>query len=263
MKPDYKNWIPKGMLVSLIAGTVLSLALLLVFGVFGVCVSGKLRVVLGVVFGIAFVVCAKYTQWCVYAYRSFSYDGERKLSKQIIDGTAEHITLPEGGVGLDIGCGSGALTIACAKRNPQGKMIGIDRWGKEYASFTLPLCEKNAAAEGVKNALFRRGNAVKLDFPDESFDAVTSNYVYHNITGKDKQQLLLETLRVLKKGGTFAIHDIMSPKGYGDMRAFVKKLKECGYEKVELVDTTDGLFLTKKESRAYMLAHSKLLVGRK
>ena len=91
------------------------------------------------------------------AYRSFSYDGERKLSKQIIDGTAEHITLPEGGVGLDIGCGSGALTIACAKRNPQGKMIGIDRWGKEYASFTLPLCEKNAAAEGVKNALFRRG----------------------------------------------------------------------------------------------------------
>ena len=185
MKPDYKNWIPRGMLFSLIAGTVLSLALLLVFGVFGVCVSGKLRVVLGVVFGIAFVVCAKYTQWCVNAYRSFSYDGERKLSKQIIDGTAEHITLPEGGVGLDIGCGSGALTIACAKRNPQGKMIGIDRWGKEYASFSLPLCEKNAAAEGVKNASFRRGNAVKLDFPDESFDAVTSNYVYHNITGAD------------------------------------------------------------------------------
>ena len=102
-------------------------------------------------------------------------------------------------MGLDIGCGSGALTIACAKRNPQGKMIGIDRWGKEYASFSLPLCEKNAAAEGVENASFQRGNAVKLDFPDESFDAVTSNYVYHNIAGKDKQALLLETLRVLKK----------------------------------------------------------------
>lgn len=52
MKPDYKNWIPKGMLVSLIAGTVLSLALL-VFGIFGIGVGGKLRVVLGVVFGIA------------------------------------------------------------------------------------------------------------------------------------------------------------------------------------------------------------------
>ena len=51
---------------------------------------------------------------------------------------------------------------------------------------------------GVKNASFQRGNAVKLDFPDERFDAVISNYVYHNIAGKDKQQLLLETLRVLK-----------------------------------------------------------------
>lgn len=53
------------MLFSLIAGTVLSLALLLAFGIFGIGVGGKLRVVLGVVFGIAFVVCAKYTQWCV------------------------------------------------------------------------------------------------------------------------------------------------------------------------------------------------------
>ena len=263
MKPDYKNWIPKGMLVSLIAGTVLSFTLLLVFGVFGVCVSGKLRVVLGVVFGIAFVVCAKYTQWCVYAYRVFSYDGERKLSKQIIDGTAEHITLPEGGVGLDIGCGSGALTIACAKRNPQGKMIGIDRWGKEYASFSLPLCEKNAAAEGVKNASFRRGNAVKLDFPDESFDAVTSNYVYHNVMGADMQKLLLESLRVLKKGGVFALNDDMKPKMYGDMEGFAQKLRDMGYEEVRLVDTAQEVFGSHRRAAMMMLGYSRLLVGRK
>ena len=103
MKPDYKNWIPKGMLYSLIAGTVLSFALLLVFGVFGIGVSGKLRIALGMIFGIAFVVCAKYTEWCVHAYRSFSYDGERKLSKQIIEETARYVTLPKGGIGLDVG----------------------------------------------------------------------------------------------------------------------------------------------------------------
>ncbi len=165
MKPDYKNWIPKGMLFSFIAGTVLSLALLLVFGVFGIGVSGKLRIALGMIFGIAFVVCAKYTEWCVYAYRSFSYDGERKLSKQIIEGTAHYVTLPKGGIGLDVGCGSGALTIACAKRNPQGKIIGIDRWGKEYASFSLPLCEKNAAAEGVKNAFVPTRECCEAGFP--------------------------------------------------------------------------------------------------
>ena len=122
MKPDYKNWIPKGMLVSLIAGTVLSFALLLVFGVFGIGVSGKLRIALGVVFGIAFVICAKYTEWCVRAYRSFSYDGERKLSKQIIEGTAHYVTLPEGGIGLDVGCGSGALTHCLRKAQSPGKV---------------------------------------------------------------------------------------------------------------------------------------------
>ena len=98
---------------------------------------------------------------------------------------------------------------------------------------------------------------------DESFDAVTSNYVYHNIAGKDKQALLLETLRVLKKGGTFAIHDLMSPGRYGDMQAFVQKLRDMGYERVELMDTTDGSFMTPKEAKRLMLRGSTLLVGRK
>ena len=263
MKPDYKNWVPKGMLFSSIAVTALPFSLLLIFGIFGIGVSGKLRIGLSITFGAAFLVCGWVAQWCICAYSAFSYAGKRKLSRQIIEGTASHITLPDGGVGLDIGCGSGALTIACAKRNPQGKMVGIDRWGKEYASFSLPLCEKNAAAEGVKNALFRRGNAVKLDFPNESFDAVTSNYVYHNIIREDKQTLLLETLRVLKKGGSFAIHDLMSARRYGDMQAFVQKLKDMGYESVELIDTTNGIFMTRKEAKHLMLHGSTLLVGRK
>ena len=61
--------------------------------------------------------------------------------------------------------------------------------------------------------------------------------------GRNKQELLLETLRVLKKGGTFAIHDLMSERRYGDMQAFVQKLREMGYERVELIDTTTGKFI--------------------
>ena len=263
MKPDYKNWVPRGLLFLLGGITIICLAVSAVFGIAGVATEGGLRIALGVLFGAAFLLFAVLTGIFANMYCAFSYNGKRKISKRVIEGIAQYVTLPDGGRGLDVGCGSGALTIACAKRNPRAQMVGIDRWGKEYASFNLPLCERNAEEEGVQNVSFTRGNAIKLDFPDEMFDAVTSNYVYHNIKGKDKQQLLSETLRVLKKGGTFAIHDIMSPREYGDMRAFVKKLKEIGYEKVELVDTTDGLFLTKKESRTYMLAHSKLLVGRK
>ena len=73
----------------------------------------------------------------------------------------------------------------------------------------------------------------------------------------------LVTLRVLKKGGTFAIHDLMSPGRYGDMQAFVQKLRDMGYERVELIDTTDGSFMTPKEAKRLMLRGSTLLVGRK
>ena len=63
-------------------------------------------------------------------------------------------------------------------------------------------------------------SAKQLDFPDESFDVVISNYVYHNVMGADMQKLLLESLRVLKKGGVFALNDDMKQKMYGDMEGF-------------------------------------------
>ena len=171
--------------------------------------------------------------------------------------------MPDGGKGLDVGCGSGALTIACAKRNPSAEMIGIDRWGKEYASFSKELCESNSKAEGVSNTSFEKGDALRLPYEDETFDAVTSNYVYHNIPSRDRQKILLETLRTLKKGGTFAIHDIMSKSRYGDMQEFVNELYNNGYEVAELINTTDGRFMTKGEATILGLSGSSLLVGKK
>lgn len=185
------------------------------------------------------------------------------MSAQIIDGVASYVKVPEGGKILDVGCGSGALAIAAAKKNPQSEVTGIDRWGKEYASFNKKLCEENAEAEGVANVRFQQGDAAHLDFPNETFDAVTSNYVYHNIPSRDRQAILMETLRVLKKGGTFALHDIFSKAKYGDMDSFVKKLQDEGYEKVELIDTTDGRFMSRWESAWMTLQGSAILAGRK
>ena len=264
MKPDYQNWVPKPMVNGLIAGTAAALVLFVLFGGTGLILHGPARLICGIVFGIGTLVLLFFAVWMGVLYRTFDYDGKRKLAKIIIEGTAAHITLPEGGVGLDVGCGSGALTIACAKRNPQGEMVGCDIWSGAYkAVFSRELCEANAKAEGVSNTSFQFGDATELPFPDESFDAVTSNYVYHNIAGADKQKLLLETLRVLKKGGCFAIHDLMSPARYGDMRAFVRNLKSRGYQEVWLIDTTDGTFMRQKEAAWLGLGGSTLLVGRK
>ena len=260
MKPDYKNWMPKGMACGFLGGTISALVVTLIISCTGLISQGILKTVLTVVFSVLTVFLLGMTVWCWLLYRAFDYNGKRQMSKQIIDGTAAYITTPDGGKILDVGCGSGALSIAVAKRNPKAEVIGIDRWGKEYASFSRHLCEKNAKAEGVSNVSFRQGDAIHLDFADETFDAVTSNYVYHNIPG-NRQEYLFETLRTLKKGGTFAIHDIFSKAKYGDMQSFIKKLEGMGYRKVELIDTTNGKFMKKSEAVWMGLSGSAILTG--
>lgn len=192
MKPNYKNWMPKGMIWSFAAGTAIALVLTLIIGV------GWLKIILLILA----LVLAGITVWTVLMYRAFSYDGKRQMSRQIIDGVAERTA-------------------------------------------------------------FAQGDALKLEFPDGAFDAVTSNYVYHNIPSRDRQAILLETLRVLKKGGTFAIHDIFSKEKYGDMQSFVKRLNDLGYEQAELIPTDNGRFMSPWEAKWMALSGSALLVGKK
>ncbi len=262
-RPDYKNWVPRGMVAVFAALT----ALLTAVNIMLHNEREKLRTAKGramrLMAAAAMVVSSGVTGWCVAARRAFSYDGKRKLAKDVVEGIAEFVNIPEGGKGLDVGCGSGALTIACAKRNPKATMLGVDRWGFEFASYSKELCRRNAEAEGVTNVRFETGDAVQLDFSDETFDVVTSNYVYHNVLTADRQQLLRETLRVLKKGGTFAIHDMMTPSRFGDMNAFVRELREQGYEWVELLRTDNGTFMQPWEASWMMLNGSALLVGKK
>ena len=248
---------PKGMIWSFLGGALGCGAVAIILSLL---LKGTLKTVLVIAFTVLALIFCGLTIWALLMHRAFSYDGKRQMSRQIIEGTAAHVKLPAGGKCLDVGCGSGALAIAVAKRNPRAQVVGIDRWGKEYASFNKQLCENNAKAEGVKNISFQQGDATHLEFSDETFDAVVSNYVYHNISG-ERQQYLLETLRTLKKGGTFALHDIFSKSKYGDMQAFVRQLKDMGYRRVELIDTTDGQFMTKSEAGWMGLSGSALLTG--
>ncbi|MBQ9227954.1 MAG: class I SAM-dependent methyltransferase [Eubacterium sp.] len=257
MKPDYKNWIPKWMLIAYPAGALLLLILMIVFAAV---LSGAAKVIVTIIFALALAACLIAGGWSFFAYNRFSYSGKHKLSKRIVEGVAEYVTVPDGGKCLDVGCGSGALTIAVAKKNPKAELIGCDRWTKEYSDFSKLLCKENARAEGLDNIRFQKGDATALPFEDNTFDAVCSNYVYHNIPSRNRQAILLETLRTLKKGGTFAIHDIFSKNKYGDMEAFMQELYRMGYEKVELIDTTDQL-MSPSEAKMMLLSNSALLYG--
>ncbi len=53
----------------------------------------------------------------------------------------------------------------------------------------------------------------------------------------------------------------MTPQRYGDMRAFAEELKKRGYPKVELIDTTNGMFMGKREAKRLMLKGSTILYG--
>lgn len=67
-------------------------------------------------FLISAVILTAIFLWMARMYRAFSYEGKRKLSKGVVEGLADYVEVPDNGSVLDVGCGSGALSIAVAKR---------------------------------------------------------------------------------------------------------------------------------------------------
>lgn len=76
-----------------------------------------------------------------------------------------HLDFDGQGQLLEVGCGSGALSIRAALTWPDAQITGMDYWGVAYG-YGQAMCEKNAESEGVGfRCAFRHGDANKLDFP--------------------------------------------------------------------------------------------------
>lgn len=253
---DYRSWMSNPVFYIVSALMALSALLaVLSFTVFSI-------TLLGISFLLVTILLLGILLWIAWVRKEYSFKGGR-IMERVYHVVLSHMDYDGKGTLLEVGCGSGALTIYAALTWPEAKVVGIDYWGAVY-NYSQDLCEKNAESEGVLDRCrFIHGDANKLDFPDESFDAVLSNYVYHNIVGADKHKLLMESLRVLKKGGVFALNDDMKPGMYGDMEAFAQELRDMGYEDVRLIDTAKEVFGSHRKAAMMMLGHSKLLVGRK
>ena len=253
---DYGSWMSNP--VFYIIGGITALAVVLAalsFSVFHI-------TVLGVLFSVVAAALVTLLVWITWIRRQYAFGGGG-IMEQVHRVVLSHLDYDGQGSLLEVGCGSGALSIRAALTWPETKVTGMDYWGAVY-NYSKALCEKNAASEGVASrGVFRHGDANHLNFPDESFDAVVSNYVYHNINRADKRALLMETLRVLKKGGVFALNDEMKPRMYGDMEEFAQELRDMGYQEVRLVDTAEEVFGSHRRAAMMMLGSSQLLVGRK
>ena len=111
---------------------------------------------------------------------------------------------------LDIGCGTGAVTVKIAKNISTGKVVGIDVF-KGMSGNSPNIAIRNAEIEGViEKVEIQNGNALDLPFDNNSFDIVTMGSVLHEM-GSDENVIkaLNEVNRVLKPGGKFITVELL------------------------------------------------------
>lgn len=256
---DYGNWVPAKILW---AGSILSAA------AFGVCAAGvlggkKAPAVAGAVMGTAGLCFTAYMKKCSDLFNFKKGGMMGKMHEYLL----RHLTWDGKGRLLDIGCGAGALTLRCAKYYPDAQLTGIDYWGVEW-NYAKEQCEKNAEIEGAESRVdFRKGDAAHLDFPDETFDAAVSNFVFHEVRSvKDKLDVVREALRVVKKGGSFAFQDMFAQKAlYGDMEEFVRELKKEGISEIHYIGNVEKKvnFVPKYARTPWMISGVGILYGTK
>jgi ubiquinone/menaquinone biosynthesis C-methylase UbiE len=169
------------------------------------------------------------------------------------------------GQALDIGCGNGALTIKLSQKHPNAQVTGIDYWGRKW-EYSKNTCERNAEIEGVSERVtFQKASAVSLPFDDGYFDAVVSNFVFHEVSdAKDKREVIREALRVVRKGGAFAFQDeFLVKQFYGNPEDLIAIIKSWGISKVEFVQTRDADFIPWVLRLPLLLGTMAIIAGEK
>jgi demethylmenaquinone methyltransferase / 2-methoxy-6-polyprenyl-1,4-benzoquinol methylase len=121
----------------------------------------------------------------------------RKVAQQFHDVPAE------GGLILDVACGTGDLALALFEAT-QARVVGTD--------FCRPMLEiANRKAAGRGHAIpFIEGDALHLPFSDGAFDGVTIAFGLRNLASVERG--LKELLRVLKPGGRTAVLEFSKPR---------------------------------------------------
>jgi ubiquinone/menaquinone biosynthesis C-methylase UbiE len=187
------------------------------------------------------------------------------MQERIWASLLSHIEWDGRGRALDIGCGSGALSIKLAHRYPECAVTGIDQWGGHW-EYSMSLCERNAAIEGVGSRLtFQQATASSLPFPDNSFEVVVSNLTFHEVRETaDKRLLIREALRVLKKDGSFAFQDLFLMKHvYGDMDDLLESIRGWGATRVVFTETHNAPYIPRALKLPFMVGTMGLIAGNK
>lgn len=127
-------------------------------------------------------------------------------ARQLRSMTVDLARIVPGEAVLDVGCGTGDLTLAVkARTGPAGRVAGID------ASPEMIAVARRKAAHAQSEIDFRVSAVEALPFPEASFDVVVSSLMMHHLPHAVKRQGLSEIRRVLKPGGRLVIVDAKRP----------------------------------------------------
>jgi ubiquinone/menaquinone biosynthesis C-methylase UbiE len=138
---------------------------------------------------------------CTWAVTLGSMSGARKTA-------VKAARLKAGEAVLDVGCGTGDLTLRAARRvGTTGRAAGIDA-----SSGMINVARRKAAKKG-REVDYRVAPIEDLPFADGEFDAALSSFMIHHLPDDLKLRGLSEVRRVLKPGGRIVVADLKPGKG--------------------------------------------------
>jgi ubiquinone/menaquinone biosynthesis C-methylase UbiE len=106
------------------------------------------------------------------------------------------------GLVLEVGPGPGYLGLEWLKHTQGTTLRGLD-----ISEDMIAIAERNAREYGLTDRVkYVRGDARKMPFESEYFDAVFSNGSLHEWA--DPEEILNEIARVLKPGGRYCVSDL-------------------------------------------------------
>lgn len=131
---------------------------------------------------------------------------------------------------LDVGCGTGSLTMAAKRRvGAQGRVCGVDPSAQMIARARQKATRQGLAID------YQVGVIERLPFPDHSFDVALSSLMMHHLPDDLKRQGLAEIARVLKPGGRLLVLDVSRPSGpwQSDIHGQPTLMRAAGFAQAE------------------------------